>query len=62
MTAIELARQVKATWAAQERCLDKPTSANIREFQRLERELDKMLDEILADRPAEVNMMGFDPE
>ncbi len=52
MTAIELARRVKAVRDAQRRYFKSRTIEALDESRRLERELDKAIREILEDRPA----------
>ncbi len=52
MTAIELARRVKAVRDAQRRYFKSRTIETLDESRRLERALDKTLAEIIEDRPA----------
>ncbi len=52
MTAIELARRVKATRDAQRRYFRERTIEALDEARRLEWELDETLAEIIEDRPA----------
>lgn len=66
MTAIDLARLVQATWKIEADLARPATPRGFHDLMirrtRANRDLRAAVDEILADRPAEVNMMGFDPE
>jgi hypothetical protein len=52
MTAIELAQRVQAMRHAQKLYFRTRTSKALDESKRLERELDKLVDEIISDRPS----------
>ncbi len=56
MTTIELARRVQAVRQAQKLYFRTRTGEALNESKGLERELDKIVDEILVDRPA---MLAF---
>ena len=59
MTTIELAHRVQAMRQAQKLYFRTRTSGALDESKRLERELDKLVDEIISDRPA---MLAFGDE
>jgi flagellar basal body-associated protein FliL len=52
MTTLELARRVKAVRDAQKAYFRDRTGEDLEESKRLERELDKIVKEILDDKPA----------
>jgi hypothetical protein len=60
MTTVELARRVQAMRHAQKLYFRTRTSEALDESRRLERELDKLADEIISDKPAMLPL--FDAE
>jgi hypothetical protein len=62
MTTIELARRVQAMRQAQRIYFNTQTGEALRESKRLEREMDKLVDEIMSDRPAMLPMFDADAE